>query len=115
MLVIDYKNQRLDGDFAPDPSCYPDVGALSGHVASVLGNASTVFSLWPEVLKGAAEEGALADAGCLINSDLGGRAVDTTPPACRHLVWKSFLKPRYYDKGVSAYAPRLPHRRRRAL
>ena len=92
-----------DGDFAPDPTCYPSVSNLSAYVARQLGNASTVFSFWPEVLPGAAEEATLERAGCLINPDLGGRAIDTTPAACRGLLWTHFLKPRYYDQGVSAY------------
>ena len=32
VLVIDYKNQKIDGDFAPNPACYPDVGALAKGV-----------------------------------------------------------------------------------
>lgn len=63
VLVIDYKNQKEDGDFLPDPSCFPSVGELSAYVARTLANATTVFSFWPEVLKGAAEEATLAKAG----------------------------------------------------
>jgi len=103
VLVIDYKNQVNDGDFAPNPACFPSVANLSSYVAATLGNASTVFSFWPEVLKGAGEEDTLDAAGCLINSDLGGRAIDTTPASCRALIWEKLLKPRYYDQGVSAY------------
>jgi hypothetical protein len=29
VVVIDYKNQLHDGDFAPNPACYPSVRALS--------------------------------------------------------------------------------------
>lgn len=103
VLVIDYKNQINDGDFKPDPSCFPSVANLSAYVAKTLRGASTVFSFWPEVLQGAAEESTLDAAGCLINSDLGGRAIDTTPASCRELIWRQFLKPRYYDQGVTAY------------
>ena len=91
-----------DGDFAPNPLCYPSVSNLTAHVSSVL-SASTVFSFWPEVLKGAAAEATLDRAGCLINSDLSGRAVDPTPAACRELIWQRYLKPNYYDQGVSAF------------
>ena len=31
----------------------------------------------------AAEFGTLSAAGCLINADLGGKAIDPTPKACR--------------------------------
>ena len=48
VLVIDYKNQLHDGDFAPDPSCYPSVRDLSDGVRAAI-NATTMFSFWPEV------------------------------------------------------------------
>lgn len=102
VLVIDYKNQVHDGDFAPNPACYPSVRALSNGVRSRL-NASTVFSFWPEVLADAAEFATLRAAGCLINADLGGKAIDPTPKACRELIWSRFLRPRYYAQGVAAY------------
>ena len=38
-----------------------------------------------------------------MNPDLYGFAIDATIPACRSLIWNQFLKPRYYDQGVSAY------------
>ena len=41
--------------------------------------------------------------GCLINADLGGRAVDPTVPECRRYLWEALLKPRYFDQGVSAF------------
>ena len=102
VLVIDYKNQVHDGDFAPNPACYPSVKALADGVRAKL-NATTVFSFWPEVLKEAGEYGALDAAGCLINDDLSGRAVDPTPAHCRQMIWEKYLKPRYFDEGVSAY------------
>jgi len=102
VLVIDYKNQLRDGDFAPNPACYPDVRALSDGVREAV-NATTMFSFWPEVLASSPEYAVLDAHGCLINSDLGGRAVDATVPQCRALIWSTMLKPRYYDKGVDAY------------
>ena len=100
--MIDYKNQVYDGDFAPDPKCYPDVSALSAGIRQKI-NATTVFSFWPEAWAKSAEYPVLKAAGCLINRDLGGLAIDTTVPGCRSLIWSRFLKPRYYDQGVSAY------------
>ena len=38
-----------------------------------------------------------------MNPDLYGFDIDATIPACRNLIWNQFLKPRYYDQGVSAY------------
>ena len=84
VLVVDYKNQDHDGDFAPGKTCYPSVSALSSKVKSLLGhNTSLMFSFWPEVLTQAAEFHSLADRGCLINADLGGLAFDATRSDCR--------------------------------
>ena len=102
VIVIDYKNQNHDGDFAPGPTCFPDVKVLSDGIRSAV-NAATVFSFWPEVKTQAAEYTALKSAGCLINSALGGLAIDSTIGACRSKIWSEYLKPRYYNKGVTAY------------
>ena len=102
VLVVDYKNQRADGDFAPNPACYPNVSALSAGVRAAL-NATTMFSFWPEVLNTSANYGPLLSAGCLANADLGGRAFDATEPACRDLVARNFLLPQYIEQGVSAF------------
>ena len=56
-----------------------------------------------QVMADAAEYGTLSAAGCLINADLGGKAIDPTPKACRELIWTQFLRPRYYEQGVSAF------------
>ena len=50
VLVIDYKNQLHDGDFAPNPACYPSVKALSSGVKEKI-NATLMFSFWPEAPK----------------------------------------------------------------
>ena len=102
VVVVDYKNQAVDGDFAPNPDCYPSVAALSAGVRAAL-NATTVFSFWPEVKPASANFQLFSDAGCLINADLGGLALDTTLGACRELIWTKFLKPNYADQGVTAY------------
>ena len=102
VIVVDYKNQDFDGDFAPNPDCYPSVKALADGVKEKL-NATMTFSFWPEAKRQSAEYGLLNRSGCLINSDLGGNAIDPTTKACRDLIWEQFLKPRYYDQGVSAY------------
>jgi alpha-D-xyloside xylohydrolase len=102
VLVIDYKNQDYDGDFAPNPLCYPSVKNLSDGVRASI-NATTVFSFWPEAKPDSAEFKILGDNKCLINPDLGGNAIDPTTKHCRDLIWNQFLKPRYYDEGVSAY------------
>jgi len=102
VLVIDYYNMVLDGDFQPDPQCYPSLKALSGGIRDKL-NASTVFSIWPEARKGSAEFSTLQSAGCLLNPDLGGLGMDPTPASCRKLIWEQYVKPRYFDQGVTAF------------
>jgi alpha-D-xyloside xylohydrolase len=102
VIVIDYKNQHVDGDFAPNSDCYPSVKALSDGIRGSI-NATTMFSFWPEAQNASAEFNTLLNAGCLMNQDLYGLGIDATIPACRNLIWKKFLKPRYYDQGVSAY------------
>ena len=104
VLVIDYKNQVHDGDFAPNPACYPSVRSLSDGVRRVA-NASTMFSFWPEVLSSAEEYAPLKARGCLINSDLSGLAVDATVPECRAFIWETMLKPRYYDQCAAQASP----------
>jgi alpha-glucosidase (family GH31 glycosyl hydrolase) len=79
VLVIDYKNQVNDGDWAPNPACYPSVKELVDGVHSA-GIPELMFSFWPEVTPQSAEYDTLRSAGCLINADLGGFAFDATIP-----------------------------------
>lgn len=102
VLVIDYYNQVQDGDFQPDPRCYPSLKNLSSIVREKI-NASTMFSIWPEAKSNSAEYSTLKSAGCLINSCLGGLALDPTPEACRKLIWQQFVKPRYFEQGVTGF------------
>lgn len=102
VLVIDYKNQLVDGDFLPNPACYPSVQALTDGVRAAI-NATTMFSFWPEVQPASSEYDILNKRGCLINSDLDGLAIDATIPQCRDYIWSNMLKPRYYDQGVDSY------------
>ena len=102
VLVVDYNNEAVDGDYAPNPGCFPSLSNLSSSITAKL-NATTMFSFWPEAKNGSAEFSLLVEKQCLINPDLGGYAIDATREACRDLIWSEFLKPRYYDQGVSSY------------
>jgi hypothetical protein len=75
VLVIDYENELMDGDFAPNPACYPSLKTLSAAVRERL-NATTVFSFWPEAKNGSTNFELLRNLSCIINPDLGGFAVD---------------------------------------
>ena len=46
VIVVDYKNQHIDVDFAPNSDCYPSLKALSDGIRSSI-NATTMFSFWP--------------------------------------------------------------------
>ena len=102
VLVVDYENQVVDGDLQPNPACYPSVANLSASVRSTL-NATTMFSFWPEVKNTSSQFATFTAAGCLSNSDLGGRVLDTTITSCRDLIWNSFLRPNYYNQGIAQY------------
>ena len=102
VIVVDYKNQDHDGDFAPGATCFPSVQNLTTNVKRII-NATTVFSFWPEVKPQSKEFKTLGDRGCLINADLKGLAFDATQKACRDFVWQTMLKPRYFDQGVDMY------------
>ena len=45
----------------------------------------------PQVLAASPEYAVLDAKGCLINSDLGGRAVDATIPECRAFIWSTMV------------------------
>jgi alpha-D-xyloside xylohydrolase len=102
VLVVDYYNQIIDGDWEPDARCYPSLKNLSSTVRSLL-NASTMFSVWPEAKNGSKEFDLLKQKGCLTNACLYGYAMDPTAPGCSELMWNEFIKPRYYDQGVTSF------------
>ena len=62
-----------------------------------------MFSLWPEVLNTSSQYSTFLAAGCLGNADLGGLVLDTTIPSCRDLIWDRFLRPNYYEQGVTSW------------
>jgi alpha-D-xyloside xylohydrolase len=101
VLVVDFYNQLHDGNFQPNPACFPSLLALTSGVRDMI-NATVVFSVWPEVEKNSTQRANFEEAGCLSNDDLGGSVLDTTIPHCRDLIW-SLVKPNYYDGGVSAF------------
>ena len=102
VLVVDYENQIHDGDFNPNPNCYPSLTNLSTYIRKTI-NATTMFSFWPEMKNASSQYQIFANAGCLINSDLGGYAIDATITSCRDLIWNNYLEPNYYSQGVTAY------------
>ena len=102
MLVVDFYNQVHDGDFAPNPDCFPSVSSLADTVRAAA-NASVMFSFWPEVLASSSQYDVFRAAGCLSNADLGGLVLDTTIPSCRDLLWNNYLLPHYYAQGVTSF------------
>ena len=103
VLVVDFYNQLHDGDFQPNPACFPSLSDLTSSVRSLI-NASVVLSIWPEVVVNSSQRAMFSAAGCLSNEDLesGAKVIDTTIPKCRDIVW-GLVKANYYDGGVTAY------------
>jgi len=102
MYVIDFYNQVADGDFRPNPDCFPSLSNLSTILRTTQG-AGVMFSLWPEVLNTSSQYTLFLAAGCLRNADLGGWVLDTTIPSCRDLLWQRLLLPHYFAQGVDAF------------
>ena len=98
VFVIDFHNQRQNGDFQMDPGCYPDVGKLVDGVKASTG-AELMVSLWPNIEKGSYSYAALDKAGCVTP----GQIVDPTTQACRDTLWRNYIKPNYYDHGVRTF------------
>ena len=95
VLVIDFHNQRVDGDFVMEPDCYPDVTALVNDVRDS-SDAELMVSLWPFIRAGSKSHANLTAAGCVAT----GSNVDPTSAACRTLMWDAYIKPNYFDHGV---------------
>ena len=111
VLVVDYENQKVDGDFRPNPVCYPSVANLSAYVRKTL-NATTMFSFWPEMQNASSEHDTFANAGCLSNSDLGGRVIDTTITSCRDLIVRFYTPhaaPARCARGCDPNIPQHPN------
>eukprot|EP00038_Savillea_parva_P017223 m.19431 g.19431 ORF g.19431 m.19431 type:complete len:869 (-) comp3692_c0_seq1:8-2614(-) len=97
VFVIDFFNQRVNGDFEMNPVCYPNVSELVTSVHDAVG-ADLMVSLWPDVHPTSYSHSTLANANCLVN---GG--VDATAASCRHLIWTKYVKPNYWDYGVKSF------------
>ena len=97
MLVIDFQNQRRDGDMHMNEACYQNISAMTERVRDLTGG-NTMVSFWCDVKADADAHDALQSGGCLF----GGR-VDTTSQSCRDLVWQKYVKPNYFAHGVKDF------------
>ena len=79
VFVIDFHNQRLNGDFKMNPVCYPNVSSLVQRVKEDTG-ARTMVSIWPDVHPGSYSYDEMSKAGCVVAG-----WVDPTSQACRSL------------------------------
>ena len=93
VFVIDFFNQKTDGDFLMNPACYPNVSALVHNIRQSVG-ARLMVSLWTDVRPQSRSHKALLAAGCLT-----GRDVEPTTEKCRRLMWRDWIKPNYFDQG----------------
>ena len=95
--MIDFFNQAVDGDFEMNPQCYPDVSALVEQVKKGSG-AELMVSLWPDIKPSSKSYANMAANKCIADG-----TADPTSAHCRDLMWKQYLKPNYYDKGVKTF------------
>lgn len=98
VFVIDFHNQRVNGDFKMDPSCYPDVSDLTSKIAAATG-ALTMVSLWPDIDAGSTGYVPMHARKCVGNNNI----VDPTSGACRRYIWDRHVRPNYWDNGVRAF------------
>ena len=103
VFVIDFFNQKTDGDFQMNPACYPNVTALVRNIRESVG-AKLMVSLWTDIQPQSRSHDALARAGCLT-----GRDVEPTAAKCRRMLWHDWIKPNYFDHGLPACSVPKPH------
>lgn len=102
VFVIDFFNQKTDGDFQMNPVCYPNVTALVQNIRESV-NATLMVSLWTDIQPQSRSHNALASAGCLT-----GRDVEPTSAKCRRVLWRDWIKPNYFDQGARTAAFAVP-------
>ena len=93
VLVVDFYNQLHDGDFQPNPACFPSLSDLTSSVRSLI-NASVVLSIWPEVVVNSSQRAMFSAAGCLSNDDLepGAKVIDPAREILARNVCKCSLR-----------------------
>ena len=96
-FVIDFFNQKVNGDFKMNPECYPNVSALVDAVSQHTG-AHTMVSLWPNVEQNSISYPVMSGHGCIARG-----FVDPTSQSCRDLMWNTYIKPNYVDQGVKSF------------
>jgi alpha-glucosidase (family GH31 glycosyl hydrolase) len=58
ILVVDFFNQKVDGDFFLNPECYPNVTEMVRQARATTG-ANLMVSIWPDVKTGSASQAAM--------------------------------------------------------
>eukprot|EP00054_Salpingoeca_dolichothecata_P000078 m.15970 g.15970 ORF g.15970 m.15970 type:complete len:601 (-) comp10128_c0_seq1:43-1845(-) len=97
VLVVDFFNQNVDGDFELNPKCYWNVSDMIDTVHNLTGT-DVMVSLWPDVKNTSLSYFDMSSEGCL-----AGGMVDPTSRRCRDFMWSTYVKPNYHDQGVTAY------------
>jgi hypothetical protein len=64
VIVVDFMNQKRDGDFQMNPVCYPNISGMTSTVKALTG-AQTMVSFWPDVKPDADAAAALSAEGCI--------------------------------------------------
>ena len=97
MLVIDFQNQRRDGDMHMNEACYHNISAMTQRVRDLTGG-NTMVSFWCDVKADNERARRVQSAGCL-----AGDGIDPTSPSCRNMIWQRYVKPNYFAHGVKDF------------
>eukprot|EP00041_Stephanoeca_diplocostata_P022471 m.536348 g.536348 ORF g.536348 m.536348 type:complete len:409 (+) comp22071_c0_seq9:173-1399(+) len=97
MLVVDFMNQRTDGDFHMNPVCFPNITNMTTAVRA-LTDAHTMVSFWPDVRSTADAFAALTKEGCVLDG-----TIDPTGRHCRQFIWNNYVLPNYVARGVTDF------------
>ena len=97
VFVIDFFNQKVNGDFRMNLECFPNVSSLVTNVRQHTGT-ELMVSLWPFIEPGSLSRDAMQKQGCIASHN----TVDATTSACRDFMWKKYIKPNYIDQGMNS-------------
>ena len=110
VIVVDYFHWDKQGDWAFDPTYWPDPDAMVAELKEL--GIELMVSIWPTVDKQCRDYDYMLEHGYLVRSERGARVglefegatvpFDTTNPEARKYLW-SKAKKNYYDKGIRIF------------
>ncbi|ROT41979.1 alpha-xylosidase [Sodiomyces alkalinus F11] len=110
LIVIDFFHWPLQGDWAFDPTFWPDPDAMIAELREA--GIELMVSIWPTVDKRCGNYAEMLEKGYLIRTDRGVRTAmdfqgdtvhfDATHPGARDYVWRK-AKQNYHDRGIRIF------------